>query len=110
MRNIYGGESELNPSSISSCKDAYKTLERFLEKGDFVVGNEMTVADISIDTSLITLDMIIPVDKNEFPKTFAWMERMKSLLPDYDSVNVEGAKALQTRITMMMAKHKAEAK
>lgn len=108
-RNIYGGEGEYNERSLVLCQNAYETLENFLEKGSFVVDNELSVADISIHTTLITLDLLLPVDPKRYPQTIAWLGRMKQLLPDYEE-NLKGAQALQQRIVNCMAEHKAKAK
>lgn len=107
-RNIYGGEGEYNERSLVICQNAYETLEHFLEKGSFVVGNELSVADVSIHTTLITLDLLLPVDSVRYPQIIAWLGRMKQLLPDYEE-NLKGAQALQQRILNCMAEHKAKA-
>ncbi|XP_005179509.1 glutathione S-transferase 1 [Musca domestica] len=101
-RNIYGGEGDFNPKTIILCENAYSFLEAFLKKGKYVVGDEMTVADVSINTTLVTLNLLLPVSAEKYPLTVAWMERMKSL-PDYDEVNVKGAEALCTRIKGVMS-------
>lgn len=89
------------------CQNAYSFLEAFLKQGQYVVGDEMTVADISINTTLITLHKLIPVEAEKYPLITAWMERMQSL-PDYEDVNVKGAEALCTRINTVMAENKAK--
>ncbi|XP_023297999.2 glutathione S-transferase 1 [Lucilia cuprina] len=106
-RNIYGGEGDFNPKTIEMCQNAYSFLEAFLKQGQYVVGNEMTVADVSINTTLITLHKLLPVDAGKYPLITAWMERMKSL-PDYEDVNVKGAEALGARINGVMAENKAK--
>lgn len=62
----------------------------------------MTVADISINTTLVTLNLLLPVSAEKYPLTTAWMERMKSL-PDYEELNIKGAEALCSRIKSVMA-------
>lgn len=108
-RNIYGGEGDYNERSVVLCENAYETLEHFLEKGSFVVGNELSVADVSIYTTLITLHLLLPVGAARYPQITAWLERMKQLLPDYEE-NLKGAQALQQRIINCMADHKIKAK
>uniref|UniRef100_A0A1I8Q1N3 Uncharacterized protein n=2 Tax=Stomoxys calcitrans TaxID=35570 RepID=A0A1I8Q1N3_STOCA len=107
-RNIYGGEAEFNPKTLIQCENAYGFLEAFLTKGQYVVGNDMTLADISINTTLVTLNLLLPVNAEKYPLTVAWMERMKSL-PDYDEVNIKGAEALCNRIRGVMSATKNEA-
>ncbi|KAH8416162.1 hypothetical protein KR222_009516 [Zaprionus bogoriensis] len=108
-RNIYGGEPEYSQRSLELCQNAYATLEQFLQQGSFVVGNELSVADISICTTLITLDLLVPVEQARYPQIHGWLARMQQLLPDYEELNLAGARALQQRIENCMAEHKAKA-
>lgn len=108
-RNIYGGEAEFNPRSLELCHSAYAILEQFLEKGSFVVGNELSVADVSIHATLITLDLLVPVDQERYPQINAWLGRMKELLPDYEEINLKGAQTIHQRVLHCMAEHKAKA-
>ncbi|XP_020814563.1 glutathione S-transferase 1 [Drosophila serrata] len=105
-RNIYGGEGEFNQRSLTLCHNAYADLEHFLENGVFVVGNELSVADVSIHTSLVTLDLLIPVEREKYPQIRAWLERMEKLLPENEEINLQGARALQTRIQNCMAENR----
>ncbi|KAH8299466.1 hypothetical protein KR044_001595 [Drosophila immigrans] len=107
-RNIYGGEAEFNARSLELCHNAYASLEQFLQKGIFVVDNGLSVADISIHTTLITLDLLVPVDQERYPQITQWLQRMKELLPDYEEINLKGAQALQQRILNCMAEHRAK--
>ncbi|XP_060652128.1 glutathione S-transferase 1 [Drosophila nasuta] len=106
-RNIYGGEAEFNARSLELCHNAYASLEQFLNQGSFVVGTELSVADISIHTTLITLELLVPIDQERYLEINGWLQRMQKLLPDYEEINLKGAKALQQRILSCMAEHKA---
>ncbi|XP_017092510.2 glutathione S-transferase 1 [Drosophila bipectinata] len=107
-RNIYGGESEFNERSLALAHNAYADLENFLKTGNFVVGDELSVADVSIHTTLVTLALQIPVDGQKYPRVSAWVERVNQLLPDNEELNLKGARALDTRIRNCMAENKAK--
>ncbi|XP_018803661.1 PREDICTED: glutathione S-transferase 1 [Bactrocera latifrons] len=108
-RNIYGGEGEFNKTNLDLCDDAYSFLEAFLGKSNFFANSEtLTIADVCINTTLVSLDMLIPVNKNRFPRLQAWMERMKVLLPSYEEVNIKGAKVLCERIRNCMRENKVK--
>ncbi|XP_017469145.1 PREDICTED: glutathione S-transferase 1-like, partial [Rhagoletis zephyria] len=64
-RNIYGGEGEFNKITLDLCDNAYSFLEAFIDKSNFF-GNSptLTIADVCINTTLVTLDMLIPVNNN----------------------------------------------
>ncbi|BFG04376.1 glutathione S-transferase 1 [Drosophila madeirensis] len=105
-RNIYGGEGDLNQRSLTLCHNAYADLEHFLLKGNFVAGNELSVADVSIHTTLVTLELLIPPDPDRYPQIAAWLERMHPLIPDNEETNLKGAEALNARIRSCMAANK----
>lgn len=98
-RNIYGGESEFNPKTIEFCKNSYGFLEAFLEK-NYVNGDSMTVADVSIQTTLITLHKLVPVEKDKYPRITAWMKRMETI--PWNDENEKGAQVLVDRINLVM--------
>ncbi|XP_067630805.1 glutathione S-transferase 1 [Eurosta solidaginis] len=109
-RNIYGGEGDFNQITLDLCDNAYTFLESFLNGSAFFANSATpTIADVCINTTLVTLDMLIAVDKNKYPKLCDWLERMKSVLPSYEEVNIEGAKILRDRIKSCMRENKAKA-
>lgn len=71
----------------------YKTWEMFLAEGEFLVGNSMTVADLSCIPLLTSFNDLIPIDGEKFPKLLNYVERM-SQLPYYDEINRAGAETL----------------
>lgn len=71
----------------------YKTWEIFLQNGDFLVGDSMTVADLSCIPLVTSFNDLIPIDEDKFPKLINFIERM-SQLPFYDEINKAGAEIL----------------
>ncbi|KAH8277740.1 hypothetical protein KR018_004441 [Drosophila ironensis] len=108
FRNIYGGEAKLNQRSEILCHNAYADLENMLQGGNFVVGNDISVADVSIHTTLVTLDLLIPVESEKYPRVKAWVDRVGQMLPDNEKLNLQGARALEGRIRNCMADNKAK--
>lgn len=72
-------------------------VEAFLENGQFVCGNEMTLADFCFVATLSSVDRTIGIDEHKYPKLISWMRKM-SQLPYYNSTNGEGASILQQNI------------
>jgi len=52
--------------------------------------------------------LLVPVEREKYPQTKDWMERMNKLLPDNEEINLKGAQFLQTRILSCMAENKAK--
>lgn len=58
---------------------------------DYIVGNSLTLADLSCIATIATMEAFFPLeDRSSYPKLFAWIERM-SQLPEYDRLNQQGA-------------------
>lgn len=104
---LYGGKSEIQPESIELTHKAYDFTEKLL-KDDYLVGRNLTLADISCCIDLLTLDKLCPIDKNQYPKLAAWMERVADI-PNFHDVNDEGVQQLQSRFESCLAANKANA-
>lgn len=87
---LYGGSSEVPQHKIDYMKKGYELLDGALTD-DYIVGNELTLADISCIATVDTMDIFFPMDRSKYPKLVAWMERMSNRIPDYDRLNREGS-------------------
>nr|AEJ87245.1 glutathione s-transferase E5 [Anopheles plumbeus] len=86
---LYGGSSEVPQRTIDYMKKGYELLNDALVD-DYIVGNGMTLADLSCIATVDTMDVFFPMDRSKYPKLVAWMERM-SRMPDYDRLNRDGS-------------------
>lgn len=83
-------------------------MEAFLENGQYVCGDTITIADYCCITTTSTLDKFAPIDAGKYPKLVAWMKRMEALPICKD--NAQGAAAeLQKLLFAAIEKNKAEA-
>lgn len=101
---LYGGKSEIQEESVELTHKAYDFTEKLL-KDEFLVGNNLTLADISCCIDLLTLDRLVAIDKNKYPKLAAWMERVSSI-PNFHEINDDGVQQLQTRFESCLAANK----
>ncbi|XP_049548404.1 uncharacterized protein LOC125959621 [Anopheles darlingi] len=87
---LYGGSSELPQHKIDYMRKGYELLNDALVD-DYIVGNTLTLADLSCIATIATMEAFFPLeDRSSYPKLFAWIERI-SQLPDYDRLNQQGA-------------------
>lgn len=84
---------------------AYDFTEKLL-KDEYLVGNNLTLADISCCIDILTLNKLVPIDKNKYPKLAAWMERVASSIPNFHEINDEGTQQLQSRFESCLAANK----
>lgn len=76
-------------------EEALGILDGFLEKGMWVAGHQMTIADFSIIANVSTAEAV-GVDLTNYPNLYDWYERTKAAMADYgyDEINQEGANIL----------------
>uniref|UniRef100_A0A1Y9H2J9 glutathione transferase n=1 Tax=Anopheles dirus TaxID=7168 RepID=A0A1Y9H2J9_9DIPT len=95
---FYWGQTEVPQEKIDSVLKAYELLEATLTTGgtDYLVGGTITLADISVSTSLSTLNALFPADATKFPAVVAYLQRLEQTLPNYKEINTDRAnEALQ---------------
>lgn len=83
---MYKGATEYDADAITAFYTVLDTLEMFLSEGNYLAGNEMTVADFSVIPSVSTMMASEFIDFGKYSKIRAWVDRM-SKLPYYEEVN-----------------------
>jgi len=63
-------------------------LEGFLAKNKYVAGDELTIADLSIYSSLVTIELI-DYDFSSYAKIGAWRKRLEAELPYNKEVTLD---------------------
>lgn len=55
----------------------------------------MTIADLSIATIASTVDIIVPITAEKWPKLYNWWHNQMKALPYYERINRDGVAALK---------------
>ncbi|KAJ2939056.1 hypothetical protein O0L34_g10245 [Tuta absoluta] len=90
---IAGLTTELTPKGAKNAEDLYETLEMFINKKDFVAAVELTVADLSIGSTVLGLNQLHALDKAKYPITAAWLDRLQAQ-PEVQEIAVPGSQYL----------------
>lgn len=69
--------------------EAYEFLEAFLQGHDYIVGNQLTIADFGAVANATSLDALVPIEVKRFPNIAAWIKRLQGL-PYYDKAQSKG--------------------
>lgn len=93
---------------IEYVQKAWPLLEGFLANGNYLCGNELTVADLCAVASVSSINQIAIIDPVKYPRITAWLERL-SKLPYYKKQNGVGADKLQQLVKELSAKSQATA-
>ncbi|XP_055589483.1 uncharacterized protein LOC129741730 [Uranotaenia lowii] len=89
---LYTDSSDTPQYKIDYLYKAYQLLNDTIVD-DFIVGNSMTLADLSCIASIASMHAIFPADAGHYPNLVRWMNRM-SKLPYYKEINQDGAEEL----------------
>nr|AEJ87236.1 glutathione s-transferase E1 [Anopheles funestus] len=100
---FFARKAEIPEDRIDYVRKAYRLLEDSLHD-DFVAGPQMTIADFSCISTVASTVGFIPLDRSEYPRTNAWMERMKQL-PYYEELNGIGATELGQFVVQKLAEN-----
>ncbi|XP_063368276.1 glutathione S-transferase 1-like [Cydia amplana] len=102
---FWGKLTELSKPMKSNIEDAYRTLEAYLSRTLYVADDVLTLADISIVTTVSTMDGIHPVDVKRYPKLKQWLQSMsqKDFCQKY---NEPGREELVAVLVTMMGNNK----
>ncbi|XP_065368898.1 uncharacterized protein GstE14 [Calliphora vicina] len=73
--------------------NVFKTLNTFLKGQSFMIGNHLTIADISCVSTVSALNIIFPIDYEKFPRLFDWLQRIKKM--EFYNYNEEGIQKLR---------------
>uniref|UniRef100_A0A8D8BG34 glutathione transferase n=1 Tax=Culex pipiens TaxID=7175 RepID=A0A8D8BG34_CULPI len=102
---VYMGCAELPQDKVDGIYDAYNLVEGSLQS-DFLVGNTLTLADISCCTSLSLLKTVFPVDAGKCPKLIAYLKRLEQVVPDYHECNTVRAEEAYTFFKLKLEENK----
>jgi len=85
----FGNENEVPKGKVDQIIRGYEEIESFLKENDYLAGNSVTLPDLFLWSNMLSLEQIIPIDNEKYPKFTAWLGRMNGL-PTY-ALNKEGA-------------------
>lgn len=74
-----GRETSISADKINRVVRGYESVERFFTGGNlYVAGDSLTLADFSIWSTLLVLDLLFPIDAEKFPKLRNYLKMMES--------------------------------
>lgn len=79
----------LSEKHVEAADKALAFLETFLENQPYVCGEDYTLADMCLSTTVLAIKIFFPFDPEKYPKIDGWMERMTDL-PYFWDVNQIG--------------------
>lgn len=87
---LYKGGSEIDHEKSDPIYAAYDILEAFLITDRFLVGNDLTIADICVGVTIRPLEMYAPIQAEKYPNIFKWLKNINEIIPFFDEFNEAG--------------------
>ncbi|KYN08359.1 Glutathione S-transferase 1-1 [Cyphomyrmex costatus] len=75
-----------DPEQYKKLTENFQIMNNFLEGQDYVTGDTLTIADLSLVAS-ITTAMAFGFDLEEYKNISDWLERIQTSAPGYDKIN-----------------------
>ncbi|XP_034824491.1 glutathione S-transferase 1-like [Maniola hyperantus] len=91
---IFEGVRQPPEKVLNAVREAYDFLETFLNKTEFVAADHMTVADVSLASTVSASRYVIPIDDKKYPKMQAWFSYMEKQ-PFYQKRTAAGSAKLK---------------
>lgn len=99
---IYEGSPNMPESHILFVAKCWDILETFLENGNYLCGDELTVADLACICNFYAINSFAPVDRHKHAKLIQWIQRMGEIPYLYKVVDLEESRAHQGYIRYLM--------
>ncbi|XP_069699770.1 glutathione S-transferase 1-1-like [Periplaneta americana] len=78
-----------DPAHIAAFQEPLELLEKFLEGERWVAGNDLTIADIALLTT-VTIMKDVGYDVSKHPNVSRWLKMAKETLEGYEEIITEG--------------------
>nr|APX61033.1 putative glutathione S-transferase epsilon class member 5 [Leptinotarsa decemlineata] len=75
---IFKGAKTIPEDLLTAQTEAYGALEQFLQGSKYVAGDDMTIADFSIWTTITNSSDYLPVEEIKYPNITSWLKRMEA--------------------------------
>ncbi|XP_017116353.1 glutathione S-transferase 1-like [Drosophila elegans] len=90
---LFLGQSKIPKERYDAIVEIYDFVETFLKEQDYIAGNQMTIADFSLVSSVASLEAFGDLDVVKYPRISGWIKRLEQL-PYYEEANGKGARQL----------------
>lgn len=110
LHYILRGGTDIPEAMVEPIYVAFEILERFLATDPYLVGNHLTIADVSVATTVWALQIYAPLKPDEHPKIAAWLERIKTEIPIFAEINADPVEKLRRFMHNLMKRNKLRSK
>jgi len=89
---LFAGQKEYVEDKLTRFDEALKWLDDILATNTYGCGNEMTIADFTLMSSLATMELVAEKhDMKKYPNILRYMDRCRKEMKGYAELNQKGA-------------------
>eukprot|EP00099_Drosophila_melanogaster_P019936 NP_611327.1 glutathione S transferase E5 [Drosophila melanogaster] len=92
---FFNGLNRIPKERYDAIVEIYDFVETFLAGHDYIAGDQLTIADFSLISSITSLVAFVEIDRLKYPRIIEWVRRLEKL-PYYEEANAKGARELET--------------
>ncbi|XP_004537443.1 glutathione S-transferase 1 [Ceratitis capitata] len=92
-------------AAVKAIKEVYNVIEAFLIQNRYIAGEHLTIADLSFLSTVTVMDLVAPVNAENWPKLTDWLVKLKKL-PYYEQANAKGLKEIEEALQTALEKYK----
>lgn len=106
-RDVFArGCTERCPDKLSQIADGYDILEAFLATDPFLVGLQLTIADICVAVTVLLLEIHLPLHADKHSKIVEWIKRVNRTIPFFNKMNMQPVAEFRELIESSYQKNK----
>ncbi|CAI6367957.1 unnamed protein product [Macrosiphum euphorbiae] len=105
--NWFFGYSKKTEKKEKILQEAIGFLDTFLKNSDWVAGDSLTLADISLAASISTFE-VSGIDLNKHGNVSKWLQRCKDKMVGYKEINQVGLERFKTIVVNKMNKRDSQ--
>ncbi|KAJ8971671.1 hypothetical protein NQ317_011901 [Molorchus minor] len=92
----------IREENLNALIEAFGFLETFLQNSRYIAGDSLSIADLSLITTITNASALVPIDGHKYPRIRAWRKLMEFL--PYSDINKSGGEEFKTLIKEMLSK------
>ena len=92
-----------NEEAVKAYKQSIKLLNDFIDDKKYLVGDHLTIADISVSATTSSLQTFGVSDLSEYPNLKRWLLDIKASVPYFDEINGISSEEIMAYLTKMKA-------
>lgn len=81
-------------------EEAYTFLERILKSSKYLASDKLTIADISVLSSVIVVNMFLPINKDQLPNLKNWFTDLQG--QEFYKAAEKGIQAMKVAFKMKL--------